>query len=227
MCRLRHCPRQGTELPALLLSASVAIYCLLGKALILESHNRAFSLLERHPRAQPQQKRLHCPERSKSSKPLSFIGQIKNKQSLSFLSFHSANAHSPPRLSRHPAGIKAGSRDGGAEMQHRGELRALTHRAGLCGHCSHPCPCQGSQGCAQDGGFKPLTFLLSDFSGFLFVLPWVSITPASPPPCPASTEQTVHPLSSLMLQQRPPRVPPLPDKSSSSCRSLQTVVKPF
>lgn len=143
---LRHCPRQGTELPALLLSASVAIYCLLGKALILENHNRAFSLLERHPRAQPQPKRLHCPERSKSSKPFAFIGQIKSKQGLSFLSFHSASAHSPPRLSRHPAGIKAGSRDGGAETQHRGELRALTHRARLCAHCCHPCLCQGSQG---------------------------------------------------------------------------------
>lgn len=180
----------------------------------------SFSLLERHPRAEPQRKRLHCPERSKSSKPFAFIGQIKNKQSLSFLSFHSANAHSPPRLSRHPAGVKAGSGDGGAEMQHRGELRAHPP-------CRAPCPllpslCQRSHGCAQDGGFRPLTFLLSGFLGFLFVLPCVSIIPAAPPSINCA---------SPLIPDAPaqiPRVPTArPDKISSSCRSLQTVMKPF
>lgn len=81
------------------------------------------------------------------SKPFAFIRRIKNKQGLSFLSFHSADAHSPPRLPRHPAGIqgleqqtgiKAGVRDGGAEMQHHGELRAPTHPAGLRASCSIP-----------------------------------------------------------------------------------------
>lgn len=41
-----------------------------------------------------------------------------------------------------------------------------------------------AHGCAQDGGFKPLAFLLSEFLGFLFVLLCLSLIPAAPPSLP-------------------------------------------